>query len=112
MALLRSLQSAQCSSASSASIEDPQNAKMYRAQLEDFSDVLALRRRLGFARTFPYIQPEFEQFQLPGCCSDIHIYIYIYIGRKVMIIVIVLIITIILTVISMILLIISKDKGT
>ncbi|CAE7576748.1 Lrrc74a [Symbiodinium natans] len=43
---------------------DPQNAKMYRAQLEDFSDVLALRRRLGFARTFPYIQPEFEQFQL------------------------------------------------
>ena len=37
---------------------------MYKAQLEDFSDVLTLRRRLGFARTFPYIQPEFEQFQL------------------------------------------------
>ncbi|CAE7271599.1 Zdhhc8 [Symbiodinium pilosum] len=45
-------------------ILDPQNAKMYKAQLEDFSDVLTLRRRLGFARTFPYIQPEFEQFQL------------------------------------------------
>ena len=44
--------------------KDPQNAKMYKAQLEDFSDVMALRRRLGFARTFPYIQPEFDQFQL------------------------------------------------
>ena len=37
---------------------------MYKAQLEDFSDVMALRRRLGFARTFPYVQPEFDQFQL------------------------------------------------
>ncbi|CAE7397649.1 LRRC74B [Symbiodinium microadriaticum] len=45
-------------------VVDPQNAKMYKAQLEDFSDVMALRRRLGFARTFPYIQPEFDQFQL------------------------------------------------
>jgi len=43
---------------------------MYRAQLDSFSDVMTLRRRLGFARTFPYIQPEFEQFQLNLECHD------------------------------------------
>ncbi|CAJ1423221.1 unnamed protein product [Effrenium voratum] len=44
-------------------ILDPENSKLYTGRLH-FGDLLAFRRRIGFARTFPYIQIEFEQFQL------------------------------------------------
>lgn len=45
-------------------IMDPENSKQYRGRLETFADLLTFSRRIGVARSFPYIQMEFEQFHL------------------------------------------------
>lgn len=37
-------------------IVDPWNAKLYRGRLESFNDLLSFKRRVGMARSFPYIQ--------------------------------------------------------
>ncbi|CAK9056451.1 unnamed protein product [Durusdinium trenchii] len=43
-------------------IMDPEHAKLYRGRIGSFEDLLVFSRRIGMARSFPYMQPEFEQF--------------------------------------------------
>jgi len=41
---------------SSPHFQDPENSKQYRGRLETFADLLTFSRRIGVARSFPYIQ--------------------------------------------------------